>query len=304
MKKLWTKNEISFLKENYIFYTVEELSKKLNRSKISVASKMHLLRLKKTWNENEDKILREKYGKMPYDKYKNELKNRSYSSVLNRATLLKLKSDRIYINYKYRVDHNFFKSLNNLNCYWGGFIAADGYIRRGTYGVGIKLSKNDIEHLNLFKETIKTNSPIRDKIQKTITGKILNYSILDIYSRDIVNDLFTNFRIIPAKSLTLKSPKIENFENKLSYIAGLIDGDGCIYKNKSNIRIQLIGSFYIINWVKETLKEILEIKNNMVRPNHNSFVIQVTGNKAKKLINIIKNIDIPILKRKWYKYES
>jgi hypothetical protein len=302
-KRKWTLDEEIFLKENYIYKTIKNLSVELGRSEISISSKMNSLNLKKTWSKDEDEILSDKYGKMPFEDYKSLLRNRTYSSILNRATLLKLKSNRIYINYKYRVLHDFFNNINNLNSYWAGFIAADGYIRKGTYGVGIKLSKKDVDHLELFKKTLMTDAPIRNKTNKTATGNILEYSIIELYSRDIINDLFNNFQITPAKSLTLKPPNIDNFENKLSYMAGLIDGDGCIYKNKNNMRIQLIGSFHIIKWVKETLGEIIEIKKNKIYPTHNSFIIQITGSKADKLISIIRNIDIPILKRKWYKYE-
>ena len=58
---------------------------------------------------------------------------------------------------KYNVNDNFFEKTDVLNCYWAGFIAADGCIIEGKKQnqLSIGLAKKDFNHLNLFKNDIR-----------------------------------------------------------------------------------------------------------------------------------------------------
>ena len=67
------------------------------------------------WSIDEIDYLKNNYGVIStLDIAKNI--NRSYSSVLNKATILNLKiSRKIKTKYKYKVNHNYFKVFNNVN---------------------------------------------------------------------------------------------------------------------------------------------------------------------------------------------
>ena len=67
--------------------------------------------------------------------------------------------------YRYERQHNvnddFFNNPNILNCYWAGFIAADGCIgRRNNNVLSIGLSSKDKQHLETFKNNINFSGPI------------------------------------------------------------------------------------------------------------------------------------------------
>ena len=89
--------------------------------------------MNKLWTKEEDLILIENYGNLP-NKELGKMLNRTSSGVWKRASKLGLKSDRIKIvkmvKRKYFCNDNYFKNLTIENCYWAGFIAADGWIDR------------------------------------------------------------------------------------------------------------------------------------------------------------------------------
>ena len=74
-----------------------------------------------------------------------------------------------YKQRTYNVDDFFFNIPNELNSYYAGFIAADGCIcsrNRDKRTLKIGLSSKDSKWLKTFKEKIKSESPIKNRIQK------------------------------------------------------------------------------------------------------------------------------------------
>jgi len=305
LRKKWTEEEVEKLKNSYLNMSTKELSLFLDRTEISIIGKMQLLGINRMWTKNEDDILRENYGINNYEDYKYLLPNRTLSSLFNRAQVLKIKcKEKIRNNYKYDVNHHFFKDLSNINCYWAGFIAADGWIKSDCNCLGVKLAKKDIKHLEKFKFDIQSNSPIREKKAK-IDEKIFLQSEINVYSRYIVHDLYDNFNITPNKTFTLIPPNIENFEHKISYIVGLIDGDGTIGKktNATDLRISLAGNEEIIKWCKSVLVDLLKLRKSKKIAYSNKIYSFSLGNKNSiKFINYAKKLNIPHMERKWNRY--
>ena len=156
MYNKWTDDEIHFIINNYKNMSVNQLSENINHSITSVRSKMSKLGFVKMWTNEEDEILINNYSNEKEIKnFKHLLPNRTESAILNRTTILKLKKqkssykDRIN---KYEINHDFFDEYNNINSYWSGFIAADGYVDRKSCRIGIKLSHKDVEHLIKLKK--------------------------------------------------------------------------------------------------------------------------------------------------------
>jgi hypothetical protein len=306
MKKAWLKEEEEFLLENYFKMSSYELSQKICKTEKSIFMKAYKLGINKKWTKQEDEILIENYGKKHFDLYKNLLKNRTYSAVLNRASVLSLFVDKkIKQNYKYNVNHNFFSTPNELNSYWAGFIAADGNVKSDCSCLSIKLSIKDIVHLKKFKKDIKSDGLIRVFNQVSF-GKTVKCCELSIYSQQIIEDLKKVFNITSKKTFSLMPPYIIKYSYKISYICGIIDGDGsiCCVKNKNNklnYRIVILGNENIILWTKSTISERIAINNNTIGKKKKIYFLQINGKNCINFFNFVSSIKLPLLKRKWIK---
>lgn len=204
---------------------------------------------------------------------------------------------------KYEVNDMFFKNPNKLNCYWAGFIAADGNINKKSNQLKIILSTKDIEHLKLFLMYINSNNPISVYACKI---KYTSCSI-NITSPTMCSDLLTNFNITPKKSLTLKEPNINDKMLIDSYILGYIDGDGSIglygIKKQKNIIISIMGTLDMCNWVKKRFSEIIgksigsiSRKKNQL---NNTYSYSISNKCARIIFKHFYGIDSPKLERKW-----
>ena len=97
---------------------------------------------------------------------------------------------------QYNVDDNFFNKPNIINCYWAGFIAADGCITgRNKNKLYIGLSSKDKQHLEVFKKTICFDGPILENIIKR-GDKEFHTSTISITSQKIADDLYKNLGTI------------------------------------------------------------------------------------------------------------
>jgi hypothetical protein len=308
MRKKWTTNDYDFLIKNYNIMSILELSDSLGRSVSSINTKLSKLKLSsRKWSKEDDDLMIQYFSSKTIVELLELFPNRSESSIINRGYLLGLKCDynlrKTERKYKYNVSHNFFSKHNINSCYWGGFISADGWVMTAnTSSLGIKLSIKDYDHLIKFKNEIKTDSPIFIKEGMSF-GKKNKTCMISIYSKQIITDLRENFNIVPNKTLVNKPPKIDDNLNKLSFIIGLMDGDGTVYKDKNGyMRITFLGSYEILEWVKKTLVEFLgEIKSKINKKNK-IYSFSISNNLSLKLINIVKKNNMVYLNRKIDKY--
>lgn len=195
------------------------------------------------------------------------------------------------------------------NCYWAGFIAADGWIQNNR--ISIELNSIDDKHLNKFRDFIDGNNNIRYR-KRERSDKIIKYCSIGINSGQIVNDLKNNYNIVERKSVVLKPP--EKIPNNLinHYLRGIFDGDGCIRWDKGNFRITFVsGSFDFLNWVKLILKNNLKIGNPNVRrknikENSSDHYLSFSGNRQVPIIMdwLYEDCKNNFLKRKKVKYNN
>lgn len=91
------------------------------------------------------------------------------------------------------VNHSFFSQDTEESFYWAGFIAADGCVmQRGKncFKLQIRLSIKDIEHLQKFKNHIKSTSKLSKSNTSYGTIDKINESIsISITSKQIFDDL-------------------------------------------------------------------------------------------------------------------
>ena len=214
---------------------------------------------------------------------------------------------------QHNVNDNFFEIPNIMNCYWAGFIAADGCIHKRSKQckLSIGLSSKDKQHLETFKNNINFSGPI---LESSIirNDKIFYSSTINITSQKISDDLYKNFNITPKKSLTLLPPNITDERLIDAFICGYIDGDGSISLYKNHIRniqdslsISMLGTYEMITWIKNRFTNILgkecgciSKKNKDNDKNTYSYTVGNSKN-VREIFKHFYHIDVPKLERKW-----
>ena len=171
-------------------------------------------------------------------------------------------------------DDNFFSTPNKLNCYWAGFIAADGNIEerkhRKSNRLSITLSEKDHEHLKRFKNDIGYEGTIKKYKSKRTIIKGKKYDrkptvSIRLTSQKLIDDLKKNFNIIPRKTFILEPPNITDLDLIFCYIIGYIDGDGHITKRKrdGSLIVGALGTEELMLWIRRSFNEILFSKGKL-----------------------------------------
>lgn len=177
-----------------------------------------------------------------------------------------IKNDKNYqkdITY----DKNFFDSIDTEEkAYWLGFIMADGYTKldknNNPTQMTIEISKKDINLLDAFKKSIKSNYIIRERSRKTCTGKISETCSITISSHHLTKQLIS-YGVVPNKTyIGFINEEIFNDNEDLifHYLRGYSDGDGTINKRKGNYVFKLvIKSKSILNTITNWIKKYCNI---------------------------------------------
>lgn len=248
----------------------------------------------------------------------NFLNNRSIDSIKWQIKKIKQSGIKLFPisrKRKYNYNHDFFALPDNNNSYWAGFIGADGCIRtlKTSKYLQISLSSKDESHLVKFASDIRYDGKIkrRSYSKKDIRFKqsYYNYSIINICSKKICEDLFQNYNIVSNKSLILKPPNL-SYNNSICYIKGYFDGDGHITYNFNNpntrLQIGLAGTGEMLEWIRDTLSNYNKsILNKNINKRGNIYTLILTG---KLGLNILKylyfSINTPFLERKKQKTQQ
>jgi hypothetical protein len=247
------------------------------------------------WVGHEDEILINQYGNLNYADISDLLEGRTWSAVRNRARFLGL-TGKSNLGRKYSANKSYFSRLTTDNCYWAGFIAADGCISdRGKISIG--LSKTDSDHLEKLRLAIGYNGPIT---------YYENKATLAVSCKEMADDLGKNFNIFPRKSLTLVPPSLVSHRHTAAFINGLIDGDGSVVKrpDREYWRIVIYGTEPVCSWVKGFVdcvspatnyksSSVLKIKNNSI------YRYCVSANRAIVFARELLSVKLPRLSRKW-----
>lgn len=164
---------------------------------------------------------------------------------------------------KLEVDSNYFNIINTEHkAYWLGFLTADGYLSKQR-GLELCLAETDKEHIKKFKSDLKSKHKISSK-KIELNEKIFNAYRITIKDNQIYNDL-TDLGFNNHKSDSAFIP-FDKISNSLMphYIRGLMDGDGCIYKNNNktpgcNVVICTTISCQMIDDITQYIKKELNI---------------------------------------------
>lgn len=202
-------------------------------------------------------------------------------------------SGDLFIN-QHSCNEKYFLKPNTENCYWAGFIAADGSITKDN-SLSITLSIKDIDHLKTFKNKIKYTGEI-----KTYFRDKKQYCRIEIFNKNIVNDLLSNFKITKRKTFTLEPPNFKNKNHIKSFITGYIDGDGHTGIYKNIFYISVLGTKSIIEWIRKYFLEFSQEKSSSgVYKSRNTYYISFANKKAETIYQAFLNIKNDKLERKW-----
>ncbi len=176
-----------------------------------------------------------------------------------------------------KVDNLFFSSGTKAAYYWAGFIAADGYIEEDRNRLGIGLQVDDWNHLEKFKQCVKSDHDICLFMKNAACRIRFN-------SEQIIKDLRSIFNITGTKTFTYSMPIIEEEYLLLEFLRGYIDGDGHYeVKPSKSVTIQLCSA------QKSFLIEFKEIVEHLInRPIMQAPSLQI--NKKGQVWSIVLNV--------------
>lgn len=204
------------------------------------------------------------------------------------------------------INDLFFLELNQINCYYGGFIAADGNIDQSKSKLTIRLAIKDKQFLKKFITNLESDYNVTYSQNK----RFENCSVC-IYSKQICNDLEKWFNIIPAKSLIYQPPILQD-DLEDCFIMGLIDGDGTIGFTKrkkgtqNSLYISFAGTYDSVNLVKTKFDKILGKSTSKLyqkESQKNFWQYRISDKNAREIFQYYYNKYnyLPTLDRKWSK---
>lgn len=253
-------------------------------------------------------LLNESYVVQKYFELKNIHKVSDFFNVSISPIKRILNSNGIDLtNRRYFVDEYYFDEIDcEEKAYWLGFIYADGYIRERKSGnsLELKLSVKDKLHLELFKNTIKSNHVISEYFNKVKYKDRFSESHgchLAIYSKKLVDSIKKN-GVHSNKTFTIEFPNIKD-ELINHFIRGYFDGDGCFSFNhkihKINTNIVCASDKF-----RRSLASILEL-NGILFKEYSDIKIEIQSklDNLKFYNYIYKNANV-FLKRKKDIYEK
>lgn len=153
---------------------------------------------------------------------------------------------------------------DKINCYWLGFLLADGHISKSN-NIQVNLSFKDKEYFQNIEEHL--NIELKPSYSKKTNS--VRFSLNDVYTVKKISEIF-NWKTNKTKNIPI-IPKL-NSECIFSLVIGFIDGDGSINKNGKQLRIKCDK-----NW-----KNILEYFHYILTGKHKIF--NLTSDNCSEII--------------------
>lgn len=179
--------------------------------------------------------------------------------------------------------------------YWLGLLAADGHFASNGR---LKISLSDYDTIKNFSIFLKMKT-FKSNLPRSINHKAM-YSI-SLMDADNILPLMNKYKIVSNKTYNpIDFSVIKGLRNRIAFITGFIDGDGCI-KNLHNRKDFQLSIKIHKSW-EVVLKQIgIILKNNDKLHYYQDYIILNVGDSVllKKLKRIVLNLDLPIMKRKW-----
>ncbi|MDB1934982.1 MAG: LAGLIDADG family homing endonuclease [Clostridium sp.] len=301
MRKIWSEEEMNFIRENISVMSIGEMSYYFNVSYEKTNDKIHKMGLNRKqasgelWQKEEDEILTEHFQYAPKNYLMDIFPNRSWNAILQRG-IKKLNLSRESQD-RYYIDYNFFEDWGNDSAYIYGMIAADGHLfyesgKMNKNALQFEMADYDRDILDKIKYVMKYEGPVLSTKRHTVK--------LQINNKKIIKDLIQKGIPENNKTFALEYPRELPQKYDRHFIRGLFDGDGSVYKHGSAPRFQLLGTKRLL---EEVLKR-LPIDNNKYsiydrnKSGSNVYSLQIGGKNAFNIFNWLYEEDGIFLDRK------
>lgn len=312
----WTDQELQILQDNY--QTLEDkdiaASLLLNKTASAINQKRNKLGLVKNnkWTIEDENILQENYHK-GLVVCRVLLPHHPEESILTHANDLGLKVNMSELKRIHDFNRNYFTNLTLENCYWAGFIAADGCVHDdGTLFIG--LAVKDKNHLQKFADFIGYTGKLGEYFYAKEDRKDVHIVQLRLATaKQIALDLDKWFNITPRKTRTLEAPTLLSFEQQLAFVAGYTDGDGSIFRatRTGALHYSVLGGLSSMTFIKSVFDQVIPIPESgrgrgsltLINGKYTFPIYRytVTGTRAISILQKIKELPLPFLERKWSK---
>ena len=297
----WGYKEVERLKNLYPTVRVKDLLDKFpNRNADTIVAKALSLSLPsaKTWQLEEDKILKKYFAKATRDELSKLLPKRTWKAIMAQGERLGLRRKRD--KPKLTVNENYFKKWSFNMAYILGFILADGCIIQGTYKgysdslkFGVQLS--DIDILEKIKKELKSEHKL---------SIIKNAAHFCIASQTLVDDL-KKLSISYRKSLNENLPVVPKKYIK-DFIRGIVDGDGSIgIDKKGSPSIGVSGGKIVLTFIRDYFLKNMQLYSTVGKRSYSEqqknflYDIRYKSNTALKIIAYLYNNACLYLDRKY-----
>ena len=225
---------------------------------------------------------------------------------IKRQTLSRYLKQQGYevINYqnRSRLNEHCFDSMDTEEqFYWLGFLYADGNISSTGNRLEVRLSINDLSHLEKFRKFLGLTTEIRIGVSQGY--RFCHLAVRNKHLWNTLNDL----GCIPRKSLTLQFPKLTIFSDKnfiLHFIRGYVDGDGCLsyYLNYTKkyyrTKLNMLGTKSFLT----TLNSLFGNKGYLISVSNNTYELSFSDVPSRKLARFLYENATVYLDRKYKKY--
>ena len=253
------------------------------------------------WTLGEKETLLRNLGTMSYKDLAVLLPGRTVHAVKRRADLCGFVRDNAKQSRlaRLRIARNdgFFAMPTDLSAYWAGFLAADGcVVTSPRHEVRLKLSNVDSVHVDQFcKDTGWSGTPYLSADSF--------YGVTVSGAKPWTQDLWQVWNIGPRKTWNLDAPRRLSPEFIPSYIAGYIDGDGCVFAREGTERqrIKVAGTKLLLEWIGAWVKSISGYAQGRIAYENGCCNMTFSDCSIPYVWDCVKKHSIPLLYRKWAK---
>jgi hypothetical protein len=183
-------------------------------------------------------------------------------------------------NRLYSLDENAFDVITPDAAYWWGFLYADGSVSKRS--VILSLKWDDFDHVEKFKEFMKSEAPIKKYGHKL--GRDIHYACyIGITSQHLASRL-TELGIVPHR--TRFDCVKDNLPQDMirHWIRGFFDGDGTINSSRGQFDAGFMGSMEVMEWVRECIPFVDKNKRIHKHSISNVFYLSFSGNNVSREI--------------------
>jgi hypothetical protein len=177
---------------------------------------------------------------------------------------------------KYPVIDAAFETLTREACYWAGLLAADATISDDGEVV-LELKAGDELVVQGLARFVGFPGTCHYRTVKNVDGRGI-YCSLRFRSAQICSDLRRHFGIGPRKSRTLPRPNISSFDLAKAYMAGLLEGDGHVRRNRRGLIVHFVSA------AEDCFEWFLELANRITGTNARAR--SISGARGR-ILNVI-----------------